>query len=62
MKAIVVLFFRTREPKTSERPLRPQKTRSLAAPATPGGNTWTPPFWTWFIENPRLVRSNDIAV
>jgi hypothetical protein len=62
MKAIVVLFFRTREPETSVQQLTLRPTRRPAPPANPSGDTPKPPFWTWFIENPRLVQSNDIAV
>ncbi len=62
MKAIVVVFFRTRKPEPSEQQLSLRETRSLAAPGNSSGDTWTPPFWTWFIENPRLVRRNDIAL
>lgn len=62
MKAIVLVFFRTRKPETSEQQLSLRQRSSLAAPAIPAKDTWTPPFWTWFIENPRLVRSKNIAV
>jgi hypothetical protein len=62
MKAIVVVFFLRRKPETPERQLSLRETRTLAAPANAGGNAWTPPFWTWFIENPRRVQSNDIAL
>jgi hypothetical protein len=58
MKAIVVVFFQTFKSETSEQQLGLRQIRTLAAPA----NAWTPPFWTWFIENPRLAQSNDSAV
>jgi hypothetical protein len=56
MKVIVVAFFRTFKPEIFERQLSLRQTRALAAPANPDDDTWTPPFWTWFIENPRPVR------
>ncbi|MEN3368869.1 MAG: hypothetical protein V7609_1012 [Verrucomicrobiota bacterium] len=60
MKAIVVLFFRTLKPETSEQQLSLPPARTLPASANPG--TWTPPFWTWFIENPRLAQGTHIAI
>jgi len=62
MKVIVVVFFRTRKPKTSKQQVRLGPTGTLAAPANSNSATAAPPFWTWFIENPRLVKSNRIAV
>jgi hypothetical protein len=58
MKAIVVIFFRIREAKTSEE----QLPRALPAPATSSESAGTPPLWTWFIQNPRLIQNHDIAV
>lgn len=62
MKAIMVVFFRTRKPETSKQQVRLRPTGTLAAPANPNSATWTPPFWTWFIDNPRLVKGNRIGV
>lgn len=61
MKTIVVVFFRTRQPETSKQQLRLRPTGTLAAPVNSNSAT-AAPFWTWFIENPRLVKSNHIAV
>jgi hypothetical protein len=62
MKAIVVVLLRIREAHTSEEQLPRPQSRTLLAPASPSDRTWTPPLWTWFVENPRLVQHPDIAV
>jgi hypothetical protein len=62
MKAIVVIFFRIREGRTSERQLPEASARMLQAPAGSRDRSWTPPLWTWFIQNPRPVQNYDIAV
>lgn len=56
MNAIVVGFLQAFKPETSERQLSPRQTRTLGAPANPDDDKPTPPFWTWFIENPRPGR------
>ena len=61
MKAIVVVFFRTRKPETSQHQLRLRATSALAAPANASGERVVSPLWTWFIENPRFPRSNGFA-
>ena len=53
MKAIVIVFFRTFKAETSERQLSLRQTRALTGPAKLDNESRTPPFWTWFIENPR---------
>jgi hypothetical protein len=50
MKAIVVVFFRTRRAEVSEKQLRLCRTGTLAESIP---ETRVPPFWTWFIRNPR---------
>jgi hypothetical protein len=63
MKAIVVLFMPAPNPAAApERTLSVQSMFRLAAPATPRRQTSTPPFWTWFVENPRPIPSSDLAV
>jgi hypothetical protein len=57
MKAIVVIFFRIREARTSEQRLPEASGRVLQASASARDRTWTPPLWTWFIQNPRPVQN-----
>jgi hypothetical protein len=57
MKAIVVVFFRTHEPAASEQQPGLCQTGRRAASAKLIAETQAPPFWTWFIKNPRSLRS-----
>ena len=73
MKAIVVRVVRTRDvklPTGDPRPVmingnsqavvisRADKTNRADKPS-PNHNEWVPPFWTWFIENPRPRSSRS---
>jgi hypothetical protein len=53
MKAIAVVFFQAFQPETPKRQLSPRHTRAPEAQPNPDDDRSTPPFWTWFIENPR---------
>ena len=76
MKAIVVRFVRTRDVKLpAGRPFAipingssqgatvsgTHKT-NRADKSTPTNNEWVPPFWTWFIENPRPTLRDHSGV
>jgi hypothetical protein len=70
MKAIVIVFRRT-----PDRQASPQQ-KLAATPGEkqlplagfdgsrllPECNQTPPPFWTWFVENPRPLQSSDLAV
>jgi hypothetical protein len=57
MKTIVVVFFRRPKPEPGDQQLLAPQTGALAAPANSNDETWVPPFWTWFIENPAPGQS-----
>ena len=56
MKAIAVGFFHAFKPETPKRQLGPRQPHTPAAQANRDDDKSTPPFWTWFIENPRPGR------
>lgn len=59
MKAIVFVLFPIHAAATPqlEEPVR--EACALAAPSAANDEITGPPFWTWFIENPRLAKSCD---
>lgn len=57
MKAIVVVFFRTRKPEPCEQQPVTPRPGTVAARANSNAETWVPPLWTWFIENPTPRQS-----